>query len=92
MMSPERKLVPLAQCATASEAEMVVELLEREAVQAMISGSYDPFIVTGAYPAIVYVNETDLAEAHRLYAAFFHRSPRDAESSPQEDTHEKSTG
>lgn len=85
-MSSERNWVPLTQCAMAAEAEMIVELLRREGIEAMVSGSYDPLLTTGLQPVIVYVSEADRMEAHRLYLAFFGRHLHDSNDSPQEET------
>lgn len=85
-MSSERNRVPLAQCATAAEAEMIVELLRREGIEAVMSGSYDPLLTTGLQPVIVYVSEADQTEAHRLYLAFFGRHLHDSDDSQQEET------
>lgn len=85
-MSSERKLIPLAQCATTAEAEMVVELLRGEGIEAVVSGSYDPLFTTGLQPITVYVSKADQMEAHRLYTAFFGQYYTHSDDSQQEDT------
>lgn len=85
-MTSERKRVPLTSCATTAEADMIVELLRREGIEAVVSGSYDPLLTTGLQPVIVYVSEADRMDAHRLYTAFFGRHSRDPDESQQEDT------
>jgi hypothetical protein len=71
-MSTELKLVLLARFATAPEAQMVEELLLREGIETILSGTSDPLgVVSGAQPLVLYVAENDLPRAQEVYQAFF---------------------
>jgi hypothetical protein len=74
-MSDENvRFVLLARFTAVAEAEMVRELLAREGISAILSGTSDPLgVVSGAQPIRLLVAESDLERARSLYQAFFQK-------------------
>ena len=83
----EIKLATLARFATASEADMVRELLETNAIHSVVRGDMDPIAMSlGPSPATLLVSEDDFDRAEEIYEAFFAGSiPPVDETNP--DTH-----
>jgi hypothetical protein len=68
----EIKLAVLARFATASEADMVRELLESNAIHSVVRGDMDPIALPlGPSPATLLVSEDDFDRAEEIYEAFF---------------------
>jgi hypothetical protein len=64
---------------TTAEAEMVRELLERNGIEASVSGESDPIGTTsGAVPIELRVAAEDLQRASELYDAYFQSETADA--------------
>jgi hypothetical protein len=64
----------LARFTSVAEAEMVRELLVREGIAVVVSGTSDPLgVVSGAQPIRLLVAESDLERAQSLYRAFFQK-------------------
>ena len=79
------QLVELASFTTASEAEMIQELLEGNGIPTIIRGDTDPIGPTsGAEPATLLVEQHDLARAREIYEAFFAGEAAPSEGSPAE--------
>ncbi len=79
------QLVELASFTTASEADMIQELLEGNGIPTVIRGDTDPIGATsGAEPATLLVEHQDLARAREIYEAFFAGEAAPSESSPAE--------
>jgi len=74
MSGEDVRFVLLARFTAVAEAEMVRELLAREGIPAILSGTSDPLgIVSGAQPIRLLVAESDLERAQSLYRAFFQK-------------------
>jgi hypothetical protein len=68
----EIKLAVLARFATVSEADMVKELLESNAIHTVVRGEMDPIsLPLGPSPATLMVSEDDFDRAEEIYEAFF---------------------
>jgi hypothetical protein len=68
------RFVLLARFSTVVEAEMVRELLTREGIPVILTGTSDPLgIVSGAQPLRLLVPESEWERARALYHAFFQK-------------------
>ncbi len=68
----DTQLVELASFPIASEAEMIQELLEGNNIRTVIRGDVDPIGATsGAEPATLLIDRSDLARAREIYEAYF---------------------
>jgi len=66
------ELVELARFSNVSEAEMIKELLETNAIGAALRGELDPIgVASGAEPTTLFVEEKDFLRAQELYQAYF---------------------
>jgi hypothetical protein len=74
MSREDQRFVLLARFTTVVEAEMVRELLAREGIPVMLTGTSDPLgIVSGAQPILLLVAESERERAESLYRAFFQK-------------------
>ena len=81
----EVHLVELASFPNASEAEMIHELLEGNGISTVIRGDADPIGATsGAEPATLLVDRSELARAREIYDAFFAGDVAQVDHSPTE--------
>jgi hypothetical protein len=82
-LTPENKLhdtsdadpVPLRSFGTSPEAEMVLELLERNGIRAFVEGGGFAVPFGNASGVVVMVDERDLVRAVELYEAYFESEP-----------------